>query len=562
MQRIKILAVVSIVVIASCLMSCKKTLNPEPANIYTDARFINDPAFAEGILLNAYVPLPVNYTLEETATDDAVSNLTTSVYRRMANGEWSSQFDPMTSWNGAYKAIYSINYFLSIVNKVNWSSVNPVKNKYFNQRFKGESYGMRAWWNFELLKRHGGKASDGNLLGIVLMDKPLDNNSEWGTLKRSSYDSCVRMIYNDIDSAIALLPLDYVNTPDPDYTAVYTADNKGRLSGRIVKAFKSRVTLHVASQAFGSTQLKWSAAADAAAKSLANIGGTSGISATGGRWYLSVSDPDIIWRKVVQSINTWEKDNFPPSLFGNGQTNPTQNLVDAFPSLNGFPISNLGSLYDPGTPYASRDPRLANYVLYSGGTIGARTINTSTQDATDGLNQSPLSTRSGYYLKKLLNPNVNLAPNINSTQQHFFTLMRYTETFLNYAEAANEAWGPNGDPNAYGFTPASILSVIRKRAGLTQPDVYLSSVITQSAMRELIRNERRIELCFEGFRFWDLRRWDLNLNEPAKGMQITNNVFSVINVENRTFAPHMKFGPLPYTELQKDKLLLQNDGWQ
>jgi hypothetical protein len=562
MQLKKILAGVLIITISTFFSSCKKLLNPDPANIYTDARFVNDPPFAEGILLNAYISLPLNYTFDETATDDAVSNLNTSDYARMAKGEWSSQFDPMSSWSVAYKALYYTNYFLSIVNKVNWSLIHPEKNKYFNQRFRGEAHGMRAWWNFELLKRHGGKAPDGNLLGIILLDKPLDINSDWGALKRSSYDSCVQMIYDDIDSALTLLPLDYINTPDPDYTSVFTSDNKGRMSGRILKAFKSRVALHVASQSFGSTQVKWEAAADAAASSLADIGGLSGLSATGNKWYLSLADPDIIWRSPVQSINSWEQDKFPPSLCGNGRTNPSQNLVDAFPALNGFPITEASSSYDSQNPYASRDPRLTDYIVYSGNTIGSHVINTNTEDATNGINQTTLSTRTGYYLKKLLNPNVNLAPNVNSTQQHFYTLMRYTEIFLNYAEAANEAWGPDADPHGYGFTPTSIIAAIRKRGGLAQPDVYLSTITTQAAMRDLIRNERRIELCFEGFRFWDLRRWGLDLTEKAKGMQITNNVPSIIDVENRVYSPYMKFGPIPYNELLKDKQIIQNEGWK
>jgi len=74
--------------------------------------------------------------------------------------------------------------------------------------------------------------------------------------------------------------------------------------------------------------------------------------------------------------------------------------------------------------------------------------------------------------------------------------------FLIYAEAANEAWGPDLDPKGYGFTPRSILAAVRKRAGIPIADPYLASITTQADMRELIRNERRIELCFEGQRFW------------------------------------------------------------
>src|SRR5690606_2173582 len=108
--------------------------------------------------------------------------------------------------------------------------------------------------------------------------------------------------------------------------------------------------------------------------------------------------------------------------------------------------------------------------------------------------------------KKLLLDNVNL-PKPAASQNHFITYFRFTEVFLNYAEAANEAYGPNNDPNGYGFTARNILRAIRKRAGIEQPDPYLAGLSGKAAFRKLIRNERRLELCFEGQRFNDLRRW-------------------------------------------------------
>ena len=80
-------------------------------------------------------------------------------------------------------------------------------------------------------------------------------------------------------------------------------------------------------------------------------------------------------------------------------------------------------------------------------------------------------------------------------------------------------------------------------------------------MRDLIRNERRIELCFEGYRFWDLRRWNQSLTESAKGVDITNNVYNLINVEERVYLPYKNFGPIPYIELLRNKQLIQNQGW-
>lgn len=559
MKLTKILA--SILLITGVfLVSCEKILQPEPQNFYSGTRFLNDPSWAEGILINCYAKLPLLYTFDETATDDAVSNLNGYNYRRMATGEWTSQFNPESIWTDAYNSIYYVNYFLSIADKVEWSWDSKLRNSLFKQKLTGEAYGLRAWYNFELLKRHGGKASDGTLLGFVIMDTTLVKSSNW-ILPRNSFDECVQFIYDDIERGFALLPFDFVTTSDIDSTRCLGPVNINRISGRILKALKARVSLYAASHAFDPSQAKFEAAADASAFLLKKIGGIAGLSATGRTWYLNLKDPDVIWRRDVQSINSWEKDNFPPSLYGNGRTNPSQNLVDAFPMVNGYPINNPLSLYDPSKPYIGRDPRLTNYIVYKGNKIGNTTINTNTEDATNGLNKTITSTRTGYYLKKLLRENVNLAPNVNSSQQHFYTLIRYTEIFFNYAEAANEAWGPTGDPRGYGFDAKTIIGAIRKRGGITQPDAYLATITTKEAIGDLIRNERRIELSFEGFRFWDLRRWDLDLAETVKGISITNNVFSVIDVEQRGYQPFMKYGPIPYHELLKNNLLIQNEGW-
>ena len=86
-------------------------------------------------------------------------------------------------------------------------------------------------------------------------------------------------------------------------------------------------------------------------------------------------------------------------------------------------------------------------------------------------------------------------------------------------------------------------------------------------MRELIRNERRLELCFENHRFWDLRRWKANLNETAKGIEITTGtdgklIYNVIDVEKRDYKDYQYYGPIPYSEIYKWSNLLQNDDWK
>ena len=202
--------------------------------------------------------------------------------------------------------------------------------------------------------------------------------------------------------------------------------------------------------------------------------------------------------------------------------------------------------------------------MVNGATAGVNssTIVTAVDGTTnDAINREATSTRTGYYLKKLLRQDVNLSTTTTTEQLHYKPRIRYTELYLIYAEAANEAWGPTSN-GSYGFSAFDVIAAIRERAGITQPDTYLESIRNdKEAMRELIRNERRIELCFEGFRFWDLRRWGLELTEPARGVSIENSIPEVITVEQRNYQEYMQYGPVPYNELLKFQALEQNRGW-
>jgi len=548
--------------------SCKKILEPDNDNHSGEDRFAKDPAFAEGLLLNAYTALLNSYTYEEVATDDAVTNDKLSDYLRMATGEWSAQYDPMTIWNVAYRQIYYLNYFLDIVDKTEFAwdeSVAPsaARDSMFKKRFTAEATILRAWYNFELLKRHGGTAADGSARGFIILKKNVDHNEDYN-LPRNTYAECVSFILQDIETGISILPDVYANSgSDLNYNKVFGVQNANRVNGLFAKALKARVLLHVASQPFITEPDKWSKAAAAAAVLVKAGGGITGLSTTGTSFWKNSADKEILFRRDFVNLNTWELANFPPSLFGNGNTNPSQNLVDAFPMANGYPITNAASGYDPNNPYTNRDPRLKLYIVYNGNDVnGSTPVNTSLQDPKNGLNQTPQSTRTGYYLKKLMIPNVNLNPAVNSTQRHFYPLFRYTEMYLNYAEAANEAQGPDGDPNASGFTAKTIIAAIRKRAGLVQPDNYLTTAsATKESMRDLIRNERRLELSFEGFRFWDMRRWGIGLTQPVKGVSINNGVYTYFTVENRLYQPFMIYGPIPYTETLNATNTIQNQGW-
>lgn len=549
--------------------SCEKYFEPVNDNSLTEEILLRRPTYAEGILLRGYVGLPNDYNFNsDVATDDAVTNLTGSSYTRMATGEWSSSYYPGNPWSSAYQQLSYLNKFMDIYESVVWAvdprypeDYNNTRNLLHKKRLKGEVYGLRAWYKFQLLRSHSGKAQDGSLLGFPIIDKILNPEDNW-KLPRNTFSECVESIFNDLDIAIANLPAVYANVGDPAIDDAMGLRFTNRMNGKAAKALKSRVALLAASPAYQQT-VSWEEAASISANLLSDLGS---LLPTGKTFYTTTDNKEIIWDRAFRSIRSWEQNNFPPSLFGSARTNPSQNLVDAFPMKNGYPIDHPLSGYDPENPYAGRDTRLSDYIIYNGSSFKNVVINTYVGADQNGINQLLTSTRSGYYLKKFMLPGVTLNPTGPVSANHSYTLFRETEVLLNYAEAANEAWGPDGDPNGYGYTAKSKIAELRQRAGITQPDAYLESITTKDDMRALIRNERRLELCFEDFRFWDIRRWnDINTMQTAvKGAYITKDegvyTYDYRDIENRTFSEYMIYGPIPYNETLKYNIV-QNKGW-
>jgi hypothetical protein len=574
-------------ILAISLGSCKDMLDPINDNHSSVARVSSDPAYAEGLLITAYGRLPVN-TLNgsDVATDDAVTNNKQDDNLKMANGQWSAIFNPVSEWDNSNGAIFYINKFLSIVDTVPWQSRSKVINKLFIQRLTGEAYALRGLFEYRLLMTVGGVGSNGQLIGIPIYNKFINFNENFN-IPRASFTESVTQIYSDFDKALTYLVMDdYKNITSAsnlpagmtgiapsDYNLVFGNVDMQRISGRIVKALKARVALLAASPAFNvdNNLSLWNTAATYADTVIQSAGGISSLDPNGYKFFNSVivdkvrlpsaDQKEMIWRQAIGTSNTWESDNYPPSLYGNGRINPTQNLVDAFPMKNGYPISHPLSLYNPSNPYANRDPRLALYILYNGSIMKAQTIITGQGGGINAKDSLANSTRTGYYLRKMIREDVNMNPVSTNTKKHYNVYMRYTEIFLTYAEAANEAWGPNGTGPS-NFSARDVIAAIRKRAGISQPDNYLASISTTEDMRNLIHNERRLELCFEGFRFWDLRRWNVDLTEPAKGINIIGANYAVVNVEPRSYVnSFMHYGPIPYGEIIKFSALIQNKGW-
>jgi starch-binding outer membrane protein, SusD/RagB family len=573
------------------LSSCDDLFDPAIENFKDLDLMYSDPIYAQGILTTTYRYLPNTYDNIEYGTDDAVTNDRGNSYLKMATGSWSASDNPVNFWVDGYGAIQYLNTFIERCDDIKWAE-DPEAAALFNMRMKGEAYGLRGVFLYYLLRNHAGYSASGELLGVPILTKFQDIDADFNQ-PRATFQACVDQIMSDLDSAVFYLPSDYddiassAQIPDKykDVVTVSSTYNRAMgklfkqlLNGKIVVAYRSKVALLAASPAFqhSTNKTTWEDAANYSADVLAFVGGVSGLAANGGTYYANTAEIDalkeginpaeILWRTNIATLtSSQEAANFPPSLFGSGRMNPTQNLVEAFPMLNGYPISDAASGYDASTPYANRDPRLARYIVHSGSTIGVNNSPIFTGSAAgtdDAINARETSTRTGYYMRKRMRMDVNYN-NASATWQgknNYTPRIRYTEMFLNYAEAANEAYGPMGmAPNA-GYSAVDVMRAIRKRALGIVNDPYLDAIAgDKDQMRELIRNERRLELCFEGFRFWDLRRWKVGLTETAKGYDASTK--EVFDVELRSFENYMNYGPIPYSETLKFNRLVQNSGW-
>ena len=591
--------------------SCQDMFEPADENTKQLEAMVQESNYVYGLLIYGYNRLPyVTTTQTDVATDDAVTNVKDETFRMMATGTWSSENNPMSQWNNCKDGIQYVNLFLKYVGQVNWAPSAASKQQMFIDRLTGEAYGLRAILYYHLLQAHGGFADDGKLYGVPLLTEPEDGSSDYNQ-PRASFADCVRQIFADCDKAVELLPAQYADIDDSEaipqkyqdlgaqlagYNLVFGNMAKNLVSGKVAAAVKAQTALLAASPAFRDQS---GVTSEEAAKICADVLKDVEFDPEGNIWYRNTEKlassksvmPEILWRADWESAGaSQESDNFPPSLYGQGKVNPSQNLVEAFPMRNGYPITDSRSMFDPQDPYKDRDPRLAEDVIYNGTVFKSVVIVTGTYEtSTEGKghddninNPTTASTRTGYYMKKLLRSDAgaSAASSSLSNQPHIYPRIRYTELYLAYAEAANEAWGPKVDGAGLGLSAYDVIKKIRERGGIGTDengdyvgDPYLDECANdQAKMRDLIRNERRIELCFENKRFWDLRRWQMSINESVKGVQIEkidankdaapgNLKYTVIDVEERNYASYQYFGPIPNSEVLLWSNLMQNKGW-
>lgn len=242
-----------------------------------------------------------------------------------------------------------------------------------------------------------------------------------------------------------------------------------------------------------------------------------------------------------------------------GNVNPTQELVDEYAMANGLPIDDAASGYDPQHPYEGREKRFYQSIIYDGSEwLGFEMVmkqGVGSPNATD-LSDINEATNTGYSLRKGLNPNYAInGPNQQNSGN--FIIFRFAEVLLSYAEAQNEAFGP--DESVY-----AAVNSVRERSELPP----LGEGLSKEAMRTAIHRERRVELAFEEKRWYDLIRLRLaekNLNGTLhatvierKGSEWTYKIVPAPGGQ-RSFDPAKNYLlPIPQDAIDRNQQLIQN----
>ena len=307
---------------------------------------------------------------------------------------------------------------------------------------------------------------------------------------------------------------------------------------------------------------------------------TGGFDPTRGFSWHNVNSPEIIWPSEMRQSSNLETSFYPQQFGGSALVAPTQDLVDAFPMANGYPINDKRSNYDPTHPFEGRDPRFYATIFYNGAQV--RRLNNASEvmytfECANGGKDAPGSNEvsaTGYYIKKFIYRNWNTNDTTKELGYRCIHFMNWTKMCLIFAEAANKYVGPT-DEGTYGYSARQAIAWLRNRPtnddepGLgTFGDPYLDECAAEATTFEgLVKNEWRVETCFEGDRYYNLRRWATDVSEINKPIHMAkiSNQSGLISYEYpvvETLKYPSLWAPIPYTEIRKCPKLLQNQGWE
>ncbi|HKL14512.1 MAG TPA: RagB/SusD family nutrient uptake outer membrane protein [Balneolaceae bacterium] len=552
--------------------SCNDILNVEPLDSVSDSNTWNDPELLELYVNSRYDELPHGFV--QWAGGLRVTSLTDESYdihqgSRLVNKYTQGEITPTNMhlfggfWIQAYSAIRNLNLFLE---KADPELGDPDRTA----QLIAEVRFLRAWFYTELFSRYG---------EIPLLDYTVSVEGANQILERSPVAEVVSFIESELTEAAEILP------------ETYSGEDFGKATKGASIALKARALLYAASPLFGnSTTDEWQKVADAC-EELFDLDVYS-LSEDYQAMFLDVQNPEIIFFKQFSQVRgpeiNFEMGYYMPSgghnidewRLPNGnngwsQENPLMNLIDVYETTGGeipvlgytgnendlSPVLNSNAVqYDPANPYDNRDPRLSYSVVYDGSMINDREVEfwecgtDSRCDEVDSWWNGPLI---DHTIRKGLDLDWQTGTGLNSNTPYIY--MRLAEFYLTYAEAQFHL-GNTGTAEEY-------VNRVRSRPGVNMPPIESSQ--TGSDLLTKIKHERKVELAFEGNRWYDARRWldaETEFSEDAVGLEVIRDEvtgdksYRYFVQQQRSFPSSHYLFPIPNEEINKTNWT-QNPGY-
>ena len=479
-------------------VSCSDFLDKNPLDQISSQTFWNTEKEADMALAGVYSRLHVyTYRHKDTEWDimagDVNGNQTMAVID-IARGNIHPTVGSLVAniFSNCYQGISGCNFFLANIEK------SPLTSEKLN-RYKAEAQFLRALFYSTLVETYG---------GVPLYTAPVSIDE--AKVAKSTKEQVVQQIIKDLDFAIANLP------------------NNAYTDGHAVKgsalALKAKVLLHGE---------KWSEAAAVANQIITD--GKFNLYSDFRKLFLAsgkANNPEIIFstRHRAPDITT----DIDVRWAWHAVVNPRKELVDAYECTDGLPISS-SPLYNPNNWKLNRDPRLLLTIKAFADSV------TNSAGKRMGFNYNAPS-NTGFNPVKYCNWDV-LPIDYSTISEQDWIILRFADVLLMYAEAQNEAVGPDASVHA---------AVNRVRARVNMPP--LPAGLSKDQMRERIRNERRVELALEGIRWGDIKRW--------KTAQVYINSLTDPGGAKRTFDPAKHYlMPFPQSEIDINDKLVQNPGY-
>ena len=555
--------VISVILSAAAFQSCGY-FDTDESYDYDKEGIFSSYTRSKQMVTNIYGYLPSDFCQTEgamldAATDDAVHIYINSKLNRMNNGTWSSSHTVDDVWSHYYEGIRAANLYLSEAKNLKfleWKHTDDYKDimKDF-KNYPNEVRFLRAYYYFELMRRYK---------NVPLVLKVL-NNKEANEVEQATYQQIADFIVGECSEISEKLPVDYKGFKDKE---------DGRITKGAALALKARVLLYMASPLYSpvNDEEKWKRAAEAA---YAVINPSAGLGYAIQKGFRNIylqenaGRKDIILYRPVGETGNFEKANFPIGIEGgNTTTCPTQNLMEAFEMKLPDGKYHPFDWNDPNiriNPYANRDPRMEKTIVHN----GQKWLKVPMEIWEGGSNGQPIvnATVTGYYLAKYVNHNISFASGSKTKKiLHNWVLFNYSEILLNYAEAmVNAKHNPAYTDAELPLSAVAAVNMVRSREDVGMPAI--ANEISEDDFIKIVKNERRVELAFEGHRFWDVRRWkELDKTAEIYGVKVVKDgaggfKYTKFLYEKRPISDKMYFYPIPDTERYNNNNLKQNENW-